>query len=101
MKNNEDSIEISDIFESDCRCIDCMAYISPGSITEWEGYEKGRRTAICPACGKPSVVPPTYGDVLSDEFLYKVRGYRKNKEGKDLIYSDYRSLNICKKSISL
>lgn len=61
-------------------CLFCLSSFEAAEITEWIEPRDGASnatadTAICPRCGKPSVLPSSAPIAMTDELLHAVRAY--------------------------
>ncbi|MED9872819.1 MAG: hypothetical protein U0K14_02740, partial [Eggerthellaceae bacterium] len=62
-----------------CVCFHCLTEFDPEEITEWIDDSSGY-TAVCPLCGKDSIIGSASGYSINEEFLKQMHDYWfKNK----------------------
>ena len=71
--NNFDTVKNSTI----CGCFHCVEIINKNDINEWTDYGK---TAICPKCGRDTIVPQNNSIIINLENLKKIHDYRLLKK---------------------
>lgn len=57
------------VYLENCVCIACKSRMNCGEISEFDNY-----TAVCPGCGRKSIIPDLDGDI-SDELLSSLHEY--------------------------